>query len=325
MAAQIMSKDPSSKVQASLMNPHDFTPLTDGFNGIPRQVKETPERQARPLKYAFTEHAERNGLYNLARSLGLQGSIALTTKVPHTSCFRALVSVGVQSVVMPQMTEEEKAHPDFKVWTALLEETGTAIYFMDEQRKIIPGPDLTAHQIKKLNQYIEKVFTIPTLSMVKDPYADATLFIDPEDYRVLTEGYSGFPRGADDSKVERYEMPAREHWVEGSIRNAVYNFLRPMLKDSLGIVTHTTCVECARALVSVGCKHVAYMEPTEDFKQRWGESIESALATLKELNVEVIPVERSEVFQHMQHAVAQLSKDVEQLPKEAPNLQSIGL
>ncbi|MCW8836697.1 MAG: CMP deaminase, partial [Rhodospirillales bacterium] len=60
------SKDRSTKVGAVLVRP-DRTPAPYGYNGFPRQVDDDiDDRHSRPDKYDWTEHAERNAIYNAA-------------------------------------------------------------------------------------------------------------------------------------------------------------------------------------------------------------------------------------------------------------------
>ncbi len=278
--ARTFSKDPSTKVGAVLVDPVDYTVLTRGYNGMPRGVDETrPERQQRPLKYAFYEHAERNAVFNLARPK-LKGCIAVTTTVPSLSCARALISVGVREVYFPtplQMSEE------LETALELFKETNVAVGCT--QHGQLTGTACERHA-RKLTQYAKLATELPAL-LSKDPHGSATVLLAPDDYTILAEGYSGMPRGADDTRTERYLGELRDMWVESSVRNAIYNSVRAELKGSVALVTATTCVECARALAAVGVKEVVYTEPTEDFKTRWGTSIDTALNVLRELGVEV--------------------------------------
>lgn len=281
--AQVLSKDPSTKVGAVLLDPEDYTQLAEGYNGMPRGVDEgIAERHERPMKYAFYEHAERNAIYNKAR-LFLKGTYAVTTEVPTLSCVRALLSVGVKLACFPNAAQ---ARSDWQLAYQLLKEVGVDVLF-HEDGKLMPSP-CTEHDGRlgrKLAKYLEFALQIkPVLS--KDPYGGVTLMVSPDDYTLITRGYSGPPRGSQDQEMSRYEGELRSHWVESSVRNAIYNLVRPMLKGSVAVVTATTCVECARALASVGVTKVFYKEPTADFKSRWAASIEGALELLNSLGVE---------------------------------------
>ena len=70
------SKDRSTKVGAMAVNWDSKAVLGFGYNGFPRGVNDDlDERHARPAKYGYTEHAERNLCYNSARhGIALEGS-----------------------------------------------------------------------------------------------------------------------------------------------------------------------------------------------------------------------------------------------------------
>lgn len=280
--AQTFSKDPSTKVGAFLLDPTDFTQLTQGYNGMPRGVDESrPERQERPLKYSFYEHAERNAIYNLARRQ-LQGSVAVTTTPPSLSCARALISVGCSQVYFPEV---EQVDAELDLALSLFAETGVDVNYLREGKAALVAADAAQQRhARKVEQYAAYASALPAV-LSKDPQGSATLFVSPGDYTQLAQGYSGMPRGSADHRTERYLGELRHMWVESSVRNAIYNCVRPILKGSTGLVTATTCVECARAFAAVGVKEVLYQEPEEGFKQRWGDSIQAALAVLDELGV----------------------------------------
>src|ERR1700739_3518019 len=61
------SKDRSAKTGCVIVGPDRLIRST-GFNGFVRGVDdEVAARHERPAKYSWTEHAERNGIYNAAR------------------------------------------------------------------------------------------------------------------------------------------------------------------------------------------------------------------------------------------------------------------
>src|SRR5689334_8457570 len=69
------SKDRSRQVGCVIVGPSNEIRAA-GFNGFPRGVDDLNERRhTRPAKYKWTEHAERNAIYNAARvGIPLQGS-----------------------------------------------------------------------------------------------------------------------------------------------------------------------------------------------------------------------------------------------------------
>lgn len=91
------SKDESTKVGAIIVS-EDGDPISFGFNGFPRGVLELPERNTRPSKYDFSEHAERNAIYLARRDL--RGSIMYVTCFPCPDCARAIVQSGISTLVV---------------------------------------------------------------------------------------------------------------------------------------------------------------------------------------------------------------------------------
>ena len=58
------SKDENTHIGAVVVGP-DKEVRSIGFNGLPRYVDDDkPERQMKPEKYLWFEHAERNAVYN---------------------------------------------------------------------------------------------------------------------------------------------------------------------------------------------------------------------------------------------------------------------
>ncbi len=98
------SKDPSTKVGTIIVNKYN-APVSMGFNGFPRQVRdkieEVPERYERPNKYLWIEHAERNAIYNAVR----MGSSLDNCKIylefyPCCDCCRGIIQSGINEIVI---------------------------------------------------------------------------------------------------------------------------------------------------------------------------------------------------------------------------------
>lgn len=102
------SKDPSTKVGCVIVGP-DNEILSTGYNGLPRGANDNlPERNERPEKYQWYEHAERNAIYNAARiGVSLKGCRAYLTHMPCMDCARGLVQSGVVEVVVKRNTDPE--------------------------------------------------------------------------------------------------------------------------------------------------------------------------------------------------------------------------
>lgn len=127
------SKDRSTRVGAVIVG-DDKTPGPYGFNGFPRAVDDAIEdRHQRPEKYKWTEHAERNAIYNAARiGMALKGCEIYVTHMPCADCTRAIVQVGIKRVVVDADSLENadfagRWSDDDRITMGMLEEAGVAL------------------------------------------------------------------------------------------------------------------------------------------------------------------------------------------------------
>ena len=95
------SKDIKTKIGAVIVG-KDNEILSTGYNSFPRGLNDNVvQRQERPEKYFWFEHAERNAIYNAAR-IGVslkQSTVYLTSGLPCMDCARGLVQSGVIKIV----------------------------------------------------------------------------------------------------------------------------------------------------------------------------------------------------------------------------------
>lgn len=74
--------------------------LVRACNELPYRVAAKQERLERPLKYQFTEHAERNAIYFAARhGIRLEGSTMYVPWFACADCARAIIQSGIIRVV----------------------------------------------------------------------------------------------------------------------------------------------------------------------------------------------------------------------------------
>lgn len=94
------SKDRSTKVGAVIAN-QDKRVLSLGYNGFPAGATDDAiDRHERPLKYKWTEHAERNAIFSAARTgMNINGATIYTTYFPCADCARAIVQAGILELV----------------------------------------------------------------------------------------------------------------------------------------------------------------------------------------------------------------------------------
>ena len=120
------SKDPSTQVAAVIVGP-DNEVRSLGYNGLPRGVEDLPTRyEIRPEKYKWVEHAERNAIYNAARSgTPLQGCTIYLKWFPCTDCARGIIQSGITHMVCEHPDVEMPTWgADFKISLQMFEEAG---------------------------------------------------------------------------------------------------------------------------------------------------------------------------------------------------------
>ena len=157
-----MSKDRSTKVGCVIVK--DNITVASGYNGFPRGIYDSGEdlepklkarewavdsripeekrkaakdeieaRHDRPAKYKWTEHAERNAIFNNARVGGpsLLGSTAYVPWYPCVDCTRALIQVGVSTMVAYEPDfNDPRWGEDFRISKRMLAESGVVVRFL---------------------------------------------------------------------------------------------------------------------------------------------------------------------------------------------------
>ncbi len=110
-----------------------------GYNGLPRGVSAAIDsRHSNELleKDHWYEHAERNAIYNAARTgIPIAGCTIYTTVFPCSVCMRAIIQSGLTMLVttMPPAPDNgsfEKYRRSFEVATEMAAEAGVSIRFL---------------------------------------------------------------------------------------------------------------------------------------------------------------------------------------------------
>lgn len=132
-AASLKSKDSSTKLGAVIAGP-DNEIRTSGFNSFPKGINDSlPERQVRPEKYKWIEHAERNAIYMGARhGASLKGCTLYCAWPPCTDCARAVIQVGIIKIVVKTLDIPDRWLSDMTTSITMLKEAGVAIQPFDE-------------------------------------------------------------------------------------------------------------------------------------------------------------------------------------------------
>jgi dCMP deaminase len=288
-----LSKDRSTKVGAVIIDEYNVSPISFGYNGMPRGLDDNnTERNERPEKYFWYEHAERNAIYNAARDL-LQDSIMFTSYFPNMESARAIVSTGIKTVVIeessnyPKNNEEEEI---FKRVRQLFKETGVVIESID--LKTIENILNSEHSINNTQNYISEIKKSIKysnyLNFTKEYGIDfshdlnlkvGTLILQPKTLSPIASGFNGLPYKFQNIDTTKIEEKDKFFYFEESEKTAIFNAVRPKFKNSNIYVSWCPCCHCARAIASVGIKKVVTRQP--DFNQesdlRWKDHFDNSM------------------------------------------------
>jgi dCMP deaminase len=131
---KLKSKDQSTQIGAVIVG-IDNEVLSTGYNSFPRGLDDSlQERQERPEKYFWFEHAERNAIYNAARvGTPLKNStMDLTSGLPCMDCARGIVNSGIKIVYCKEVCttkNKEKWDESQKKSLQLLLECGVDVKY----------------------------------------------------------------------------------------------------------------------------------------------------------------------------------------------------
>lgn len=121
------SGDPSRRVGCVIVDPSQLQ-VSEGWNDLPRGVADADWKRERDTgaKLLWTEHAERNAIYNATRKgASTIGCTIYTNFFPCADCARAIIQAGIVEIVS---LEPDLAHPNwgdhFRASQMMFEEAG---------------------------------------------------------------------------------------------------------------------------------------------------------------------------------------------------------
>ena len=99
---KLKSKDNNTQIGVVIVG-KDNEIVSTGYNSFPRGIDDdVAERQEKPEKYFWFEHAERNAIYNAARigvsTLGT--TMYMTCGISCADCARAIINSGISKIVL---------------------------------------------------------------------------------------------------------------------------------------------------------------------------------------------------------------------------------
>jgi dCMP deaminase len=111
-----------------------------------------------------------------------------------------------------------------------------------------------------------------------------------EHNEIVSTGYNSFPRGIDDSVLERQERPEKYYWFEHAERNALYNaaLIGVSTKNcTMYLTCGIPCSDCARGIINSGIKKIVCEKIDTTKGTQWVEHSKRSLMMFHESGVEV--------------------------------------
>ena len=133
---KIKSKDENTQIGAVIVG-KDKEIVSTGYNSFPRGIRDdVKERQQRPEKYFWFEHAERNAIYNAARiGVSTKGTtMYLSCGVPCSDCARGIINAGIVRIFCEKqdVTKGIKWADSAERSWEMFDEAGVKVCFYDD-------------------------------------------------------------------------------------------------------------------------------------------------------------------------------------------------
>lgn len=121
----------------------------------------------------------------------------------------------------------------------------------------------------------------------KDPSTKVGAVIVDDQFRFISLGYNGFPRGvADDERLFNREEKLKL-MVHAEV-NAINNVRDPrFLQGCYMYVTHVPCDSCARAIIDAGIVRVMALPPDPGMEERWRASYHESRRLFLEAGIQL--------------------------------------
>lgn len=129
---RLKSKDINTKIGVVIVG-GDNEIISTGYNSFPRGLDDDlPERQERPEKYYWFEHAERNAIYNAARiGVSTKGAtMYMSCSMSCPDCARAIIQSGIKTIYVTDDGDNAKGNnweDKYKVSLQMFKECGVEV------------------------------------------------------------------------------------------------------------------------------------------------------------------------------------------------------
>lgn len=136
---------------------------------------------------------------------------------------------------------------------------------------------------KWTKRFMELAQLIATWS--KDPNTQVGSVIVNNQRQIIATGYNGIVRNVDD-QTERFQRPAKYHWMEHAERNAIYQaaYTGHSVQGCTMFTTMFPCPDCTRAIIQSGIEYLISPEPNLKHP-KYGDSFQLSKQMLKEAKV----------------------------------------
>ena len=141
MAFDVALSSPDLSTQnGAVIIGYNSTTVGMGCNKLPIGVSITEERLQRPAKYLWTEHAERNAIYNAASRGGqTTGGTMFCPFITCHDCARAIVQSGIVKVYgHVSMQIPDRWADSVNVGFQILEEAGVEVEYLSDKLNVAP-------------------------------------------------------------------------------------------------------------------------------------------------------------------------------------------
>lgn len=115
------------------------------------------------------------------------------------------------------------------------------------------------------------------------------VLVDPISNAVISMGFNGFPRGVDETILERHERPTKYFFSEHAERNSIYLAAHHGV-STRGATAYTQsapCSDCARALIQAGISVVVCRKNNLFVGSSWEPSIAVGKQMMVEAGIEL--------------------------------------
>lgn len=130
--AATMSKDPSTQVGAYICDMLN-RPVSEGFNGFPRGVHDTPERlHDRAQKYPRMVHAELNAILNAPVGIPPGSTLYVYGFVPCANCAGAIIQSGIKRVFSLTTAKDRVSYDDsYGIMKSMFNEADVSLFELE--------------------------------------------------------------------------------------------------------------------------------------------------------------------------------------------------